>query len=220
MSWVYYVGRIMVRVLLVLLTHWQVRGRDNIPDRGSLLVIANHLHLVDPPVLAVSLKRKAIFMAKEELFRSRFSGYFIGGFGAFPVSRGQQNRKAIQQAERVLTEGLALIMFPEAARSPNAQMQNAYRGAALVALRNGVPILPVGITGTEKIKGFTWLLRHRPRITVNIGQPFHLPPDNGQVSRSEMAELTYFMMAKVAELVPAEYRGIYQEKRGLNGTES
>ena len=217
MPWFYYVGRLMVRILLLLLTRWQVRGRDNIPRQGPLLVIANHLHLADPPVLAVSLGRKAIFVAKEELFRSRFSSYFVGGFGAFPVYRGQLDRKALRQAERVFTEGLALIMFPEATRSQNAQLQSAFSGSALIALRNGVPILPVGITGTERIKGATWILR-RPRITVNIGHPFHLPPVNSKLTKTELAEVTNLIMEHIAELLPVEYRGNYAGPGKLDGT--
>ncbi len=150
-------------------------------------------------------------MAKEELFRSRFSSYFLGSLGAFPVHRGQLDRKALRQAERVLAEGLALIIFPEATRSKNAQLQSAFSGSALIALRSGAPILPVGIIGSERIKGVAWLLR-RPRITVNIGPPFHLPLVNGKSTKAELAEITNFMMGRIAELLPLEYRGSYADK--------
>ena len=211
MPWFYYVGRLLVRILLLLLTRWQVKGRKNIPNQGPVLVVVNHLNLADSPLVAVSLGRKAIFMAKEELFRSRFSSYFVGSFGAFPVHRGQLDRKAMREAERVLAEGLALVMFPEARRSKNAQLQPAFPGSALIALRSDAPVLPVAITGTERIKGAAWLLR-RPQITVNIGQPFHLPPVNGKLSKTELAELTNFIMGHIAELLPVEYRGIYADK--------
>jgi len=209
--WFYYVGRLLVRILLLLLTRCQVKGRKNIPNQGPVLVVVNHLNLADSPLVAVSLGRKAIFMAKEELFRSRFSSYFVGSFGAFPVHRGQLDRKAMREAERVLAEGLALVMFPEAKRSKNAQLQPAFPGSALIALRSDAPVLPVAITGTERIKGAAWLLR-RPQITVNIGQPFHLPPVNGKLSKTELAELTNFIMGHIAELLPVEYRGIYADK--------
>jgi len=209
--WFYYVGRLLVRILLLLLTRWQVKGRKNIPNQGPVLVVVNHLNLADSPLVAVSLGRKAIFMAKEELFRSRFSSYFVGKFGAFPVHRGQLDRKAMREAERVLAEGLALVMFPEAKRSKNAQLQPAFPGSALIALHSGAPVLPIAITGTERIKGAAWLLR-RPQITVNIGQPFHLPPVNGKLSKTELAELTNFIMGHIAELLPVEYRGIYADK--------
>ena len=80
-------------------------------------------------------------------------------------------------------------------------------------MRSGAPILPVGITGTEKIKGIAWLWR-RPEITVNIGRPFHLPPINGKLSKAELTELTNFMMEHVAELLPVEYQGNYNKQEG------
>jgi len=215
-SWFYYAGRLAMRILLYLLTRWQVRGRENIPSQGPLLVVANHLNLADPPLVGVSLGRKAIFMAKEELFRSRLSGYFVSSFGAFPVHRGQLDRKALRQAQAVLAQGLSLVMFPEATRSNNAQLQPALPGSALIALRSGAPILPVAITGTERIRGVAWLLR-RPRITVNIGSPFHLPPVSSKLTKAELVELTNFMMGHIAELLPVEYRGNYAEPGKLDG---
>ena len=216
MPWFYYVGRFLVRMTLLLFTRWQIKGRENIPSQGPLLVVANHLNLADPPLVSVSLSRKTIFMAKEELFRSRFSSYFMGGFGAFPVHRGHLDRKALREAERVLAKGLALVMFPEATRSKTAQLQPAFSGSALIALRSGVPILPVGITGTERIKGAGWLLR-RPRITINIGPAFRLPSVNGKVSKTELAELTDFMMGRIAQLLPVEYQGYYANQGKLDG---
>ena len=216
MPWFYYVARLIVRTWLSLFTRWQVKGKENIPSQGPLLVVANHLNLADPPLVSVSLTRKAIFMAKEELFRSRFSGYFIGSFGSFPVHRGQIDRKALRQAEKVLAESLALVMFPEATRSKNAQLQPAFPGSALIAWRSGAPILPIGITGTERIKGVGWWLL-RPKITVNIGRPFHLPPVSRKLTKTELAELTNYIMGHIAELLPVEYRGNYTEQGKLDG---
>jgi len=210
-SWFYYVARGTTKLLLHLLTRWQVRGRENIPSQGPLLVVANHLNLADPPLVGVSLGRKAIFMAKEELFRSRFSSCFVRGFGAFPVRRGQLDREALRQADRFLAQGLALVMFPEGMRSRNAQLQPAFPGSALIAARSGVPILPVGISGTEKIKGVAWIL-HRPQITVNIGRPFYPPPVSNKLTKVGLAELTNSIMKCIAELLPPKYRGIYAGK--------
>ncbi len=212
MPWFYYVVRVIVRILLLLFTDLEVRGKENIPSEGAVIVVANHLNNADSPILGASLGRKAVFMAKKELFRSRFSSYFIRSIGAFPVHRGQLDRKALRQANRVLARGLALIMFPEGSRSKNAQLQPALPGSALIALRNGTPILPVGIVGTEKIKGIAWLL-HRPKVIVNIGRPFSLSPRGSRLTKVELAELTTSVMVRIAELLPPEYRGHYMEQR-------
>jgi len=209
--WFYYVSRVIVRMLLLLLTRWRVRGKENIPSQGPLLIVANHLNNADPPLLDVSLNRKVVFMAKEELFRSRFLSYFIRGFGAFPVHRGRLDKQAFRQADQLLVQGLALVMFPEGKRSKSAQLQPASSGSALIALRSGAPILPVGITGTEKIKGMTWILR-RPQITVNIGRPFYLPSVSSKLTKVELAQLTNSIMAEIAELLPLGYRGIIRSR--------
>ncbi len=207
MPWFYYVGRTLVRMLL-LLTRCRVRGKENIPSQGPLLIVANHLSLADPPLLGVTISRKVIFMAKKELFHFRLIGYFIGSFGAFSVHRGQLDRKALRQAYQVLADGLALVTFPEGTRSRSGQLRPAFSGPALIAMRSGAPILPVGIIGTEKIRGVTWLLR-RPQITVNVGHPFYLPPVSSRLTKAELAELTNSIMGHIAELLPPEYRGDY-----------
>ena len=196
-------------MLLFLLTRCQVRGRENIPSQGPVLVVANHLSLADPPLVNISLNRKVRYMAKEQLFRFRVLGYFMRGLGAFPVHRGRPDMKAFRQAEQVLAQGSTLVIFPEGTRSRSGQLGHAFSGPTLIALRSGVPILPVGITGTEKLEHVTGLLS-RPRVRVNIGHPFHLPTTTG---KSAKTELTNHMMERIAELLPLEYRGQYG-KRG------
>ncbi len=209
MPWFYYVGRLLMRMLLALFTRWQVNGKENIPGEGPLLVVANHIHAADPPLLGVSINRKVIIMAKEELFRSKFTGYFVRGFGAFPVHRGRLDMQALRQADQLLAQGFALAMFPEGSRSSRGQLRRALPGSALIATRSGVPILPVGITGTEKIRGVASLLR-RPRVTVNIGRPFSLPPAGSRLTKAELTEHADFIMSRIAELLPEEYRGDYR----------
>jgi len=150
-------------------------------------------------------------MAKKELFRFRLIGYFIGSLGAFSVHRERLDRKAMRQAYQVLADGLALVMFPEGTRSRSGRLRPAFSGPALIAMHSGAPILPVGIIGTEKIRGVTWLLR-RPQITVNIGHPFYLPTVSSRLTKAELTELTNSIMGHIAELLPLKYRGDYGGK--------
>jgi 1-acyl-sn-glycerol-3-phosphate acyltransferase len=207
MPWFYYVCRFLINILIRVLTRWQVKGKENVPQEGSLLVVANHLHAYDPAVLGISLGRKVIFMAKEELFRFRLRAYLLSGLGSFPVRRGRLDRQAIRQSEKVLANGLALAMFPEGSRSESTQLQSALRGSALIASRSGAPILPAAIIGTERLKGLGWV--SRPRITVNFGKPFYLPKSGARVTKEELLEHTDFAMQRIAELLPLEYRGVY-----------
>jgi 1-acyl-sn-glycerol-3-phosphate acyltransferase len=161
--------------------------------------------------MGCSINRQAMFLAKEELFRSRIKKYIVRNYGAFSVRRGGMNREALRFAEKWFGRGKALIVFPEGRRSMEAQIVDAFSGSALIAVRNRVPILPVGIYGTEQITGLTWWLR-RPRITVNIGRPFNLPLVNGKITKEQLAEFTHSIMARIAELLPGEYRGQYGEE--------
>jgi 1-acyl-sn-glycerol-3-phosphate acyltransferase len=206
MSWLYYVGHWGVSLFLFLFTDFRIRGKENVPKRGGVLVSANHLSLMDPPVVGVSLGRTVLFMAKEELFRSRFSGYFVARFGAFPVHRGRLDREALRKAEEVLSRGRALVMFPQGARaSSEGYKAEGFVGAAMIASRSDVPVLPMGITGTDAMKGWGWMLR-RPRITVTIGQPFKLPASSGQRRREELRDYTDMIMTRIGELLPEAYK--------------
>jgi 1-acyl-sn-glycerol-3-phosphate acyltransferase len=211
LPWFYYIARGLLIGMFKLFTRWQVKGKENVPEEGPVLVVANHLNLADPPLLGVSLERRVIFMAKEELFRSRISAYLLGGFGSFPVHRGKLDRQALRSSQQVLADGQILVMFPEASRSRSARLKEALPGSALIACRSGVPILPVGIIGTEQLRGVGCLFR-RPRVTINIGQPFSLPPVEGKLTREKLVEYTDLIMRRVAELLPPKYRGVYAGK--------
>jgi 1-acyl-sn-glycerol-3-phosphate acyltransferase len=208
MHWVYYFGRGLTRILLFTLSEWQVKGRENVPEQVPLLIVCNHLHVADPPILTVSVPLKAVLMAKEELFRHRWSRFWVRNFGAFPVRRRGADRDAIRLAEGWLGRGVSVIMFPEGKRSRTIRMQTALPGSALLASRLGVPVLPVSITGTERLRERGWWWR-RPRITVTIGKPFYPAIPDGKLTRDGLARITGAIMEQVAGLLPPEYRGCY-----------
>ena len=105
-------------------------------------------------------------------------------------------------------------MFPEGQRSPNAQLQSPQPGTSLLAARSGAPLLPVAISGSERVKGIGFVL-HRPQITVTIGRPFLLPSAEGKLTRSRLAQYSDSIMERIAELLPQSYRGIYDLRGSL-----
>jgi 1-acyl-sn-glycerol-3-phosphate acyltransferase len=185
-----------------------VSGLGNVPQHSACIVVANHVNLLDSPVLGVSLGRKVYFMAKEELFHSYFIGWLAEQSGAFPVAKGKLNRRAGRMALELLAHGQALIIFPEGGRSKDGKLGQAYPGSALLAVKSDVPIVPVGISGTGQLIGKWWFLR-RPKIKLNIGQPFKLSAVHDKLSKEGTAHLTCEIMMRIAELLPPEYRGRY-----------
>lgn len=213
----YYIVHSVLKLLFLLLTRRKIEGRENIPRRGAVIFISNHIELVDSPLLWTGLGRRVYFMAKEEVFHPRIIGYCMRSFGAFPVRKGRQDRKALLKAQQLLAEGKALTIYPEGMRSQSQKVKLAFHGAALIASRSGAPIIPIGIYGTEKIKGLGWIL-HRPQISLNIGKPFTLPPIEGRPTKHELAKLTDIIMEHVTDTLPRKYHGYYRT-RSLNVTE-
>jgi 1-acyl-sn-glycerol-3-phosphate acyltransferase len=205
---VYYFLRFIVSTLSWLLLRCEVAGRGNVPQHNACIVVANHVNLLDSPLLGVSLGRKVYFMAKEELFHSHFIGWLAKKFGAFSVAKGKLNRRARRRALELLDHGQALIILPEGKRSEDGKLGQAYPGAALLAVKSGVPVVPVGISGTGQLTGKWWFLK-RPRITLNIGEPFTLSDFHNKLSKDETARLTYEIMMHIAELLPQQYSGRY-----------
>ncbi len=209
MAKTYYPSVWLVKSLLLTLTRFQVVGGGNVPKTGPLIVVSNHLSRADPPIIGAGIPRRIVFMAKEELFRSPLMALVVKGFGAFPVRKQEADRDALRQAQEVLEKGLALGVFPEGTRSKTAVLQPGMLGAAFIALRTGAPVLPVGICGTEGLRG-AGFLRH-PAITINIGEPFTVAPAQGRVTRQALQDLTAFMMGRIAQLLPPRYQGVYDK---------
>jgi len=211
LSWFYYAGRVLVRGILFCFTRWRVEYSENLPAEGAYLIVSNHLSIADPPIIAVSIKRKMMFMAKDELFHPAVVGYFIRRFGGFPVNRREIDRSALREANRILASGLSVAMFPEGSRSRDKKLKQGLPGSALIAAHARVPILPVALTGTREIAGIKWIFR-RPEIVVKVGHPFQLPPMNNNITTKEyLTESTDCIMHQIAALLPPQYRGYYAD---------
>ncbi|MEN8208979.1 MAG: lysophospholipid acyltransferase family protein [Candidatus Fermentibacteria bacterium] len=140
-----YYGRWLSRILFGLI----VRGTENVPRRGGLIIACNHISEMDPPVLGFSIPRNFAIMAKVELFKYSFGEYFLRKLNAFPVNRAGIDTKALRTAIDYLRGGEAVVIFPEGTRSHDGRLLPAKAGISLIASASGAPVLPAFIWGTD-----------------------------------------------------------------------
>ncbi len=203
----------LVFLLVKALFRMRVHGRENFP-RGAFILAPVHRSFIDTPIAGVVTRRRLRFMGKEGLWDSRLLGAFLSMMGGFPVERGTADRIALRAATDVLTLGEPLVMFPEGTRrsGDRVQRQDMLDGPAFVALRTGVPIVPVGLGGTVRaLPVGSWLPRPR-RVVAVVGNPIIPPPKvGGRVPRRAVSELTDKLCVELSDL--------YVEARVLAGDE-
>lgn len=204
-------ARYFLRFLLRTLAMLEIRGRENIPPRGPLIVAFNHLGHVDAPLVIALMPYPVEAIALADLLSVPGTSQALRAYGVIPIHRDQFDRQVVQRALEVLRAGGVLILAPEARRSVTGALERARAGAAYLAMKSRAPVLPVAITGTDKILDALKLL-HRPRLTATFGVPFTLPhPERNGRRREERQRAADEIMIRIARMLPPEYRGVYQE---------
>ncbi|TKJ31031.1 MAG: 1-acyl-sn-glycerol-3-phosphate acyltransferase [Chloroflexi bacterium B3_Chlor] len=203
--------KVLVTVLLNLLTHWEVEGRENLPPGGPLLLVFNHLAWWDAPLAIAALPYQATGIALKDLQRVPVTGQLLGLTSVIWVDRGRYDREALRQALAVLKEGGVLAIAPEGRMSVTDSLERGKPGSVFIARKADVPILPIGLIGTDKVSG-EWRSFRRPHLKVVIGKVFRLPEGRKYASRKEERQADAdFIMERLAELLPPEYRGVYAD---------
>ncbi len=200
---IYEMLRWFLLIVVAIIVRLSVYGLNNVPARGPLILAPNHLAWVDIPIIALYIPRKVVYMAKEEWFRGKLA-WLIRFLGAFPVKRGEADRQALRTAEEQLRQGKILGIFPEGTRSRSRTLAKGHAGMAMIALRTGVPVVPVAIWGSEKA-----LKEFRPHVTIRYGEPVILKPKGMKITRQDIDEATDQVMCRIASMLPPEYRGVY-----------
>ncbi|MBW3113338.1 MULTISPECIES: lysophospholipid acyltransferase family protein [Bacillaceae] len=146
----YTFARGLVKSILSPLYRIEVKGTEHFPKDGGVLLCANHIDNLDPPVVGISAPRPVSFMAKEELFNVPVLGSLLPGLRAFPVKRGMSDREALRKGLQVLKEGDVLGLFPEGTRSKTGEIGKGLAGAGFFALRSEAYVVPCAIIGPYK----------------------------------------------------------------------
>ena len=189
----YRISRLLFRFYFSILRRWEVSGRENMPEKGGVVIVSNHSSNLDPLIVGCSFKRYVNTMGKEELFKiNPLVTWVIKHLGTFPIKRGQMDRSAIRFSINHLKAGNIIALFPEGTRSKSGELQDARNGAAMLAIKAGVPILPIGIIGS---KG-------RGKIVVKIGKPIDTYLFSGdKVNKEAMGKVSEQFMKEIAKLL-------------------
>ena len=199
-----------VRGLLRGLSHWEVHGREHLPEGGPLLVVFNHIAHFDGPLVMASIPWEMEALGLSDLWSVPVTGQLLRLYGVIQVHRDEYDRDVLRKALKVLAEGRVLALAPEARQSPTHTLERGRRGAAYLAIKSAAPLLPIGLTGTETVYSSLPRLR-RPHLTANIGPVFRLqgPLAKGRTRQAHLDQGRDEIMRRIAALLPAEYRGVY-----------
>lgn len=202
--------RVFAEFIARLTARREYIGLENIPDELPYLLVTNHLSLFDlPMLLPICPHTVRAFAANKHRWNPIYAP-ILAMAGSIWVRRGEVDRQALREALAVLERGEVLGLAPEGTRSRRTYaLQKGKAGAAYIATRADVPIVPIGISGTERIKHNLPRLR-RTHVRIVIGEPFRLP-EGGRVRSQKLHEYTDLIMRRIARLLPEEYRGVYAD---------
>jgi 1-acyl-sn-glycerol-3-phosphate acyltransferase len=201
------------RFLFRLLTRVTVIGREYLASQGGYIVASNHLSTIEVPLVYLIIPRDDVsgLVAKKHQ-KNPFFRLLVNAFNGIWLNREEADAHALRAARDHLRKGGVLGLSPEGTRSPTGALISAKTGVAFLADQAGVPIVPVGVSGTYQATAKILTLR-RPKITVRFGEPFTLLPIDRKNKEASLQKNTDEIMCRIAALLPDEYRGVYAEKQ-------
>ena len=176
----------------------QLIGKENIPQKGSFIMVSNHGSLLDPPLLGHALGHNISFMAKAELFKVPILGFIINSCGAYPVKRGIADKNTIKIACEKLANNNSIGIFIDGTRQKNGKVNKPKQGAALLAFKNQKPLLPVAIVNSHKLIRFKFFVPFFSKIVIKVGKPIK-PPQSS--SKAELNSLTMHLQDNINNLI-------------------
>jgi 1-acyl-sn-glycerol-3-phosphate acyltransferase len=182
----YRFGWVIVVPLMRLYTRMTINGREHVPRTGPFVLAPVHRSYPDTPIAGCVTRRRLRFMGKDTMWKNRQFGWMLSALGAFPVHRGTADREALRRAIEVLEAGDPLVLFPEGERKQGPTVQPLFDGAVYIAIKAGVPIVPVGIAGSERVMPKKAKFMYPRKVHVEIGPPIPAPvaPAGGRLPRT------------------------------------
>lgn len=192
----------LLLVLFKLFGRVEVVGADKVPATGAFVLAPVHRSNVDFALTALVTTRPMRYMGKDSIWKSKLLGRFVTMLGAFPVHRGTADRDALKACIDIVTGGSPLVMFPEGTRQHGPVVEELFDGTAYVAARTGVPIVPMGIGGSEAMLPKGAKLPRPSKLVLIVGDPIPAPAktESGRMPRSAVAALTKDLRGVLQEL--------------------
>jgi 1-acyl-sn-glycerol-3-phosphate acyltransferase len=192
----------------ILLRGIHAEGVENIPREGSFIFVTNHMSLLDAPMHFVVMPRVFYYLLGER-YKNHVLKPIMEIGGAIYVNRGEVDRAALKQALAVLADGQGMGLAPEGTRSKVGGLLQAKTGAAYLAAKANVPIVPGVVWGTEQVDKAWKRWKRGPRIEIRYGKPFRLP--EGRATSEQLDTYTDDIMTTMAAMLPEQYRGFYRD---------
>jgi 1-acyl-sn-glycerol-3-phosphate acyltransferase len=205
--------RPVFRAIFRLLGPIEFNGLENIPARGAYMLVFNHVSLYDAPLLLAFWPRALEVLGAQDIWSRPGQSILAKLYGAIPVLRGEVDREAVSAILAALRSGRPVMMAPEGGRSHGEGMQPAKAGVVYFIEASEVPVVPVGIVGTTDDYYRRGSRGQRPEVVVSVGRAFQLPDKLGSSRdspRQQRQNKVDFIMHRIAELLPEDYRGYYK----------
>lgn len=196
-GWTYTLARIVLTIPTLLIYRVRAIGVENVPKQGPLVLAPNHFSQMDHFFTGVYLRRKIRFMAKSQMFGPPVLTYIYKHGGVFPVRRGRHDEEAIKTARILIDQGEMLLVYAEGGRSRSGELGEPKPGIGRIALETGVPIVPVCIYGSERVR--SWKRLRFPKVTVQFGEPVSFAPEEAP-SRERQLEVATEVFGHVREM--------------------
>ena len=186
--------------IMRLLFRLEVSGREHVPAAGPVLLVSNHVSVLDPPFIGGAAPRELYFMAKEELFRVPLFGRLIHALNARPVKRDGSDGRALKAALRLLAEGRALLVFPEGTRGRDGRLGEGKPGVGMLALMSDAAVVPAYVSGTEQALPSGRAMPRLAKVRVRFGPPLSFKPADDEPRKDRYREASREMMRAIGQL--------------------